>query len=124
MPTLTSPPQQEQQFKFHPPSREKSFLYLPGTFEYLLTGRTERRRLPDDLLGGAEASAKNVILILIDGWGWAKAFDPDLPLVARLMKHPSTIVRQMDSAFPTTTAAMLPSLYLGEPPVVHGYVEW
>src|SRR5215212_5700079 len=116
MPTLTSspPPPQPQQFKFQPPSREKSFLYLPGTFEYLLTGQTARRRLPDDLLGGPIASAKNVILILIDGWGWAKAFDPDLPLFSRLMKHPSTVVRQMDSAFPTTTAAMLPSLYLGE----------
>jgi predicted AlkP superfamily pyrophosphatase or phosphodiesterase len=30
----------------------------------------------------------------------------------------------MDSAFPTTTAAMLPSLYLGQSPAVHGYVEW
>jgi hypothetical protein len=110
--------------KYAPPSADRSFLALPGTFEYLLTGQTGRLRLADEMLGGAAASARNVILILIDGWGWRKAFDDSLPFVSRISKNAGTLIRQMDSAFPTTTAAMLPSLYLGESPTVHGYVEW
>jgi hypothetical protein len=102
----------------------RSFLNLPGSFEYLLTGDSSRRRLPDELLGGAGATAKNVILLLIDGWGWKKAFDVSLPLVARISRERATLIRQIDSGFPTTTAAMLPSLYTGQPPAAHGYVEW
>jgi len=113
-----------QAFRFPPPSQVRSFLNLPGSFEYLLTGGSSRRRLPDDLLGGAGAKAKNVILLLIDGWGWKKAFDVGLPLVARISREGSTLIRQIDSGFPTTTAAMLPSLYTGQPPAAHGYVEW
>ncbi len=111
--------------KYAPPSHTASFLNLPGTFEYLLTGNTARPRLPDELLGGsATATTRNIILILIDGWGWKKAFDPSLPLVSRISRDSTTLIRQIDSGFPTTTAAMLPSLYTGQPPVVHGYVEW
>src|SRR5258706_9068759 len=111
--------------KYAPPSHTASFLNLPGTFEYLLSGNTSRPRLPDELLGGgATATTKNVILILIDGWGWKKAFDSTLPLVSRISRDSTTLIRQIDSGFPTTTAAMLPSLYTGQPPVVHGYVEW
>jgi len=113
-----------QAFRFPPPSQVRSFLNLPGSFEYLLTGGSSRRRLPDELLGGAGAKAKNVILLLIDGWGWKKAFDVGLPFVARISRESSTLIRQMDSGFPTTTAAMLPSLYTGQPPAAHGYVEW
>ena len=57
-----------------------------------------------------------MILILIDGWGWKTSFDPTLPLLSRLTKDGGTIARPMDSGFPTTTAAMLPSLYLGQSP--------
>jgi hypothetical protein len=80
--------------------------------------------LPEEYLDGPSAAAKNLVLILIDGWGWHSAFDPSLPFVARVTKGSGSIVREMDSGFPTTTAAMLPSLYLGEPPTAHGYVEW
>src|SRR5437762_8093110 len=107
--------------KYSPPSATESFLALPGTFEYWLTGNTARQRLPDSLLPAA--AAKNVILILIDGWGWKKA-DPKLPFVSRIVRDGANLFRPMDSGFPTTTAAMLPSLYTGQPPVVHGYVEW
>src|SRR5438552_11868925 len=109
--------------KYSPPSATESFLALPGTFEYWLTGNTARLRLPDSLLPAA-AAAKNAILILIDGWGWKKATDPKLPFVSRIVRDPANLFRPMDSGFPTTTAAMLPSLYTGQPPVVHGYVEW
>lgn len=110
--------------KFSPPSQVRSFLRLSGTFEYLLTGQTARPRLPDDFLNGPSAAAKNVVLILIDGWGWKNAFDPTLPFVNRITKDRANIVHEMDSGFPTTTAAMLPSLYLGQPPTQHGFVEW
>ena len=111
------------QFKFAPPSQVRSFLNLPGSFEYLLTGSTSRPRLPDELLCGG-GRVKNVVLILIDGWGWKKAFDRELPLVSRISRESSTQIHQLDSGFPTTTAAMLPSLYTGTPPAAHGYVEW
>src|SRR5687767_2175373 len=96
--------------KYNPPSPTESFLRLSGTFEYLLTGSTRRPRLPDQFLDGPSAAAKNLILILIDGWGWKTAFDPSLPLLSRVVKDKGTIARPMDSGFPTTTAAMLPSL--------------
>jgi len=111
-------------FKFPAPSQSRSFLNLPGSFEYLLTGSTPRKRLPDDLLPPAGQPVKNIILILIDGWGWKKAFDRSLPFVSRIAREPSTQIHQIDSGFPTTTAAMLPSLYTGQPPASHGYVEW
>src|SRR6476659_3514524 len=92
------------QFKFSPPSQVRSFLNLPGSFEYLLTGGTSRPRLPDELLCG--------------GARWKKAFDRELPLVSRISRESSTQIHQLDSGFPTTTAAMLPSLYTGTPPAV------
>src|SRR3954471_11963393 len=84
--------------KFGPPSQVRSFLNLPGSFEYLLTGSTSRPRLPDELLGGG-VRVKNVVLILIDGWGWKKAFDPGLPLVSRISRESSTQIHQLDSGF-------------------------
>ena len=110
--------------KYHAPSPNQSFLRLSGTFEYLLTGATQRGRLPDEFLDGPSAAAKNMILVLIDGWGWKLGFDPTLPLLSRITKDSRTIARPMDSGFPTTTAAMLPSLYLGQSPTEHGFVEW
>ena len=56
MPPLTSSPPSPGQLKFQPPSHDRSFLALPGTFEYLLTGQTGRLRLPDEMLGGAVSS--------------------------------------------------------------------
>src|SRR5712691_2093770 len=90
--------------KYAPPSATESFLALPGTFEYWLTGGTSRLRLPDSLL--LAAAAKNVILILIDGWGWKKATDPKLPFVSRIVRDPANLFRPFNGASTTTTAAI------------------
>ena len=95
----------DRQAKFAPPSQDRSFLNLPGSFEFLLTGQTPRKRLPDEFLGGRGAKAKNVILLLIDGWGWKKAFDSSLPPVARISRERSTLIRQIDSGFDVDRSA-------------------
>src|SRR3954462_7768982 len=94
--------------KYNPPSSTQSFLRLTGTFEHLLTGSSPRPRLPDEFLDGPSAASKNLILIVVDGWGWKSAFAPTPPLLSRITRQSHTIAREMDSGFPTTTAAMLP----------------
>src|SRR5690349_1639513 len=101
--------------KYRPPSSTESFLNIPGTLEHLLTGSTNRPRLPDDFLPETD-QVWNVVLFLIDGWGWKNAFNAKLPFVTQITKDKSNIARQIESGFPTTTTAMLSSLYLGEPP--------
>src|SRR5688572_32859167 len=88
--------------KFSPPSQTQSFLNLSGTFEYLLTGQTARPRLPDEYPDGPSAAAKNLVLVLVDGWRWKNAFDRTLPFVARITKDRPNRIRPMDRAFATT----------------------
>src|SRR5687768_528031 len=59
----------ETKLKYRPPSSIESFLNIPGSLEHLLTGSTPRPRLPDAFTAQSEP-VWNVILFLIDGWGW------------------------------------------------------
>jgi hypothetical protein len=91
-----------------------SFAAIPSYLEHLLTGGGEGKGLP-----GLPDRADRVVLILLDAFG--RVFLDrygDHPLLRRLT------VADLDSQFPSTTAAHVTTMHSGLPVERHGVYEW
>jgi hypothetical protein len=96
---------------------QRSFAAIPGTIERLLTGSTNGTSLP---LDGLPARAERVLFVYLDAFAW-RFFE-------RHRRHPlldrDALVLELESQFPSTTAAHTTTLHSGLPVGVHGVYEW
>jgi len=110
--------------QFRRPHPLYNFANIVGTVEKILTSKTNRLSLPDDVLGDyGRAKFDNVILFFIDAFGWK--------FIREHIDHPflKTIERQgvlskLTSQFPSTTAAQITSIHTGLSVGESGVYEW
>lgn len=91
--------------------------------EDLLIGKTDSK-LPKDVFGNFQNKYKNVVLFIIDGFGWSlfnELYSKNL-LPKELLKK--SVISQMTAQFPSTTAAELTSIHTGMSVEETGVYEW
>ncbi len=91
--------------------------------EDLLIGKTSSK-LPGDVFGEFKKEYKNVVLFVIDGFGWSlfnELCGKNL-LPKELLEK--SVISQMTAQFPSTTAAALTSIHTGMPVEETGIYEW
>ena len=106
-----------------PLSESYCFSNICDGIEDLLIGKTNSK-LPRDVFGGLKNEYKNVVLFVIDGFGWSlfnKLYSNNL-LPKELLKK--SVISQMTAQFPSTTAAELTSIHTGMPVEETGIYEW
>jgi len=80
--------------------------------------------LPADAFGENPGRYKNIVLFLVDGFGWQmfeKAYKRSA-FLKRIVRR--GVVSQLTAQFPSTTAAAITSLHTGLPVGKHGVYEW
>ncbi len=96
---------------------------VPETALSLLAGGFERR-LPYDALEGVDTDVDNVVLFLLDGFGYEhwKRHRRVHPLLGRF----STVgtVAPLTTIYPSETAAALTTINTTAPPIEHGLLGW
>jgi predicted AlkP superfamily pyrophosphatase or phosphodiesterase len=99
-----------------------SFLNIPQTIQYLLTGQGAPA-LPADVFGHLPQKYDQVILFFIDSFGW-RFFEKyqDHPTLKALTK--TGVVSKLTSLFPSTTAAHVTCIHTGLSPGQSGVYEW
>lgn len=101
-----------------------SFHRVPGTVGSLLDVDVGPR-LPDDVLDAdLPDDPATVVLLFVDAYGW-NAFartHADLPFFAAVGERAR--VTPLTSVFPAETAACVPTVHTGTPPVEHGLLGW
>ncbi|MBP6060782.1 MAG: alkaline phosphatase family protein [Candidatus Pacebacteria bacterium] len=106
-----------------PLSESYCFSNICDGIEDLLIGNTNSK-LPRDVFGGFKNEYKNVVLFIIDGFGWSlfnKLHKQNL-LPKELLEK--SVISQMTAQFPSTTAAELTSIHTGMPVEETGIYEW
>lgn len=106
-----------------PLSDSYCFSNICDGIEDLLIGKTSSK-LPRDVFGKFQNKYKNVVLFVIDGFGWSlfdRLYSENL-LPKELLKE--SIISQMTSQFPSTTAAELTSIHTGMSVEETGIYEW
>jgi predicted AlkP superfamily pyrophosphatase or phosphodiesterase len=93
--------------------RIASFAAIPPYVEHILTG--QKGQSP---LSGLPDRADRVVVILLDAFGRVFRERTDHPLLRRLT------VCELDSQFPSTTAAHVTTMHSGLPVEQHGVYEW
>jgi hypothetical protein len=82
------------------------------------------RRLPAAVFDGVETDVDNVVLFVLDGFGyehWLEHCDRE-PLLSALTDRGA--VTPLTSIYPSETAAALTTVHTGRPPVEHGLLGW
>jgi len=106
-----------------PLSESYCFSNICAGIEDLLIGKTNSK-LPRDVFGKFQNEYKNVVLFIIDGFGWSlfeKLYSNNL-LPKELLKK--SVISQMTAQFPSTTAAELTSIHTGMSVEETGIYEW
>lgn len=109
---------------FVPPAYDDyAFHRVPNTALSVL-GADVGATLPGDVFDGVETDASNVVVVLLDGFGYDqwRAAEPDAPLLGAFETAGS--VTPLTSTYPSETAAAITSLHTGVPPVEHGVLGW
>lgn len=98
------------------------FASVPRLIRALLTGDADTG-VPAAALGDLPRRADNLVLFLVDGFGWS-FFDrfADLPFLARFLAD--GVASKITSQFPATTAAHMTTLHTGAPSAESGVFEW
>ncbi|MFC7222990.1 alkaline phosphatase family protein [Halalkalicoccus sp. GCM10025322] len=99
------------------------FSNVQGT-AFSVLGESLGRRLPDDALEGVDADAENVLIVLLDGFGyeqWTRTHR-DHPFLATLTERGR--VTPLTSTYPSETAAAMTTFTTGLLPVEHGVLGW
>ena len=98
------------------------FSNIPGTIEKLLTGHTDKKKLPDDTTPNKEYD--KVVLFFVDAFGWRffERFQDQYPTLKRFVDH--GIVSKITSQFPSTTAAHVTTIHTGKSVGQSGIFEW
>ncbi|TYL40493.1 nucleotide pyrophosphatase [Natronococcus pandeyae] len=81
-------------------------------------------RLPDDVFAGVETDVDNVVLFLLDGFGYEhwQRYHEEQTLLSALTDRGT--VTPLTSIFPSETAAALTTVHTGRSPVEHGLLGW
>ncbi len=106
-----------------PLSESYCFSNICDGIEDLLIGK-KNSKLPRDVFGKFQNEYNNVVLFIIDGFGWSlfnKLYKDNL-LPKELLKK--SVISQMTAQFPSTTAAELTSLHTGMSVEETGIYEW
>ncbi len=106
-----------------PLSESYCFSNICDGIEDLLIGKTDSK-LPKDVFGKFQSKYKNVVLFIIDGFGWSlfnKLYSNNL-LPKELLKK--SVISQMTTQFPSTTVAELTSIHTGMSIEETGIYEW
>ncbi|WP_049970286.1 alkaline phosphatase family protein [Haladaptatus cibarius] len=80
--------------------------------------------LPDDVFDGVACDAENVVVLLVDGFGyeqWKRDYDAH-PLLSTFTERGR--VTPLTSVFPSETAAAMTTNHTGRHPVEHGLLGW
>ena len=101
-----------------------TFAALPATIQRLLTGAGADPGLPAPALAGLPERAEQVVLVLLDAFGWCffERHAEHHPLLRRLIDHGA--VAKLTSQFPSTTTAHITTLHSGVGVAEHGLYEW
>lgn len=80
--------------------------------------------LPADVLESLPKRYAQVVVILLDGFGWSffERFGAELPFFAQALEH--GVVSKLTTQFPSTTAAHVTTLHTGAPVGSSGVFEW
>ncbi|MCA0452479.1 MAG: alkaline phosphatase family protein [Chloroflexi bacterium] len=99
------------------------FAALPQLVRHLLTGKGELG-FPPDVLSGLPANYDKVVLLYIDAFGWRffERYGDRYPFLKRFVEQ--GVASKMTSQFPSTTAAHLTTIHLGQPVGKYGIYEW
>lgn len=99
------------------------FSKLPGTIFKLLTGESSDA-LPIDTVGGEEQVYDSVILLFLDGFGWAffEKYYSKSPFLQRFVDV--GVANKITSLFPSTTAAHVTCINTGLNSGQSGVYEW
>ncbi|NJL85419.1 MAG: alkaline phosphatase family protein [Leptolyngbyaceae cyanobacterium SM1_1_3] len=99
------------------------FSQIPQLVRYLLTEDTNAG-LPKTVLEGLPHQYDQVILILVDGFGWRffERYRDRLPFLRRLLE--SGVASKLTTQFPSTTSAHVTTLHTGLPVGESGVYEW
>lgn len=106
-----------------PAYEELCFANVPDTLLSVLDAPAERP-LPASVFDGVETDVDNVVLILLDGFGyeaWRRTADSH-PFLASLSDRGA--VTPLTSIYPSETAAAITTLHTGLQPVEHGLLGW
>ncbi|WP_158056582.1 alkaline phosphatase family protein [Halorussus halophilus] len=99
------------------------FARVPQTIASVL-GTDFGRTLPEDVLSAESTDSKNVLVVLVDGFGyeqWRRERDHH-PFLDRLTAD--SRVTPLTSIYPSETSAAIPTFHTGALPAEHGVVGW
>lgn len=108
---------------FFPSYGDYCFANVPDTVLDLL-GAGARRPLPADVFDGVETDVENVVVLLVDGYGyeqWTRDHR-DHGLLTELTERGT--VTPLTSIYPSETAAAITTVHTGRQPVEHGLLGW
>ena len=99
------------------------FANVPDTLRSLC-GLTADRPLPDDVFSGVDTDPERVVVVLLDGFGYAhwKRDHADHPFLASLTE--AGPVTPLTSTYPSETAAAMTTFTSGLQPIEHAVLGW
>lgn len=100
------------------------FANVPDTILRLFGEREVPRSLPADVFDGIDVAVDNVIVVLIDGFGYSgwKREHEQHGLLRDLTERGT--VTPLTSIYPSETAAAITTLQTGRQPIEHGLLGW
>lgn len=106
-----------------PAYEDYCFSNVPETALSVLDGSFDRR-LPDDVLDGVETDVDNVVLFLLDGFGYEQwtRYRNRHDLLSALATRGT--VTPLTTIYPSETAAAITTVHTGRSPVEHGLLGW
>lgn len=99
------------------------FSNIPQAIKNILL-HENKPSLPNDVFGDLLQSNNNVLLFLIDGFGWNffEKYKDTSPFLQRLIRK--GIVSKLTAQYPTTTANQITTIHTGLKVGQHGNYEW
>lgn len=99
------------------------FANVPDTVLSVLGGAA-RRPLPESVFDGVETDAENVVVVLLDGFGYEnwRRFEAENAVLSSLAERGT--VTPLTSIYPSETTAAITTMHTGRQPVEHGLLGW
>ncbi len=107
-----------------PVYKDYSFGNVPNTVHFLLTGERLGTLLPADCFGGEYPKPRNIVLFLLDAFGWQcwKRYGERFAATRKIMNE--GVLTPISALFPSTTSASVSTMNLGVLPAQHALYEW
>ncbi|WP_332899344.1 alkaline phosphatase family protein [Haladaptatus sp. CMSO5] len=106
-----------------PDYADYSFANVPNTILSLFDAPTHRT-LPNDVFAGVETDVENVVVVLVDGFGYEQwARDQHKHGFLDSLTEQGTVT-PLTSTYPSETSAAITTVSTGTQPVEHGLLGW